>query len=107
MIGLLTVTSCRTTDGQPRKSKLQITMESWVGATESQVVASWGPPTSSYKMDDGTKVLTWEWSSQSGGNSWYDNQGRVHFNAPVTNTCKKMFYINSNGVIYSWRYQGC
>jgi hypothetical protein len=103
--------SCGTnskTPRQPRKSKLQITMESWVGHSKAEIINSWGPPTSTYNMGDGNLILTWENTWQTGGGStYYDYFGRQQYNAPQYSKCKKSIYINSSGIIYSWRYEGC
>lgn len=99
------VTSCKV-NGVPRKSRTQTLMESWVGSTESAIVSSWGPPTSTYSVGDGTRILTWTTSYTEGGNTWYDTYGRQQYNSPTTYTCQKQFYLDSSGVIYSWRYSG-
>ena len=60
-------------------------MESWVGHSEGELIAAWGPPP--FVRDDGRggKVLVY------GG--IYQHQ--FH----------RMFYVNPSGIIYSWRWQ--
>lgn len=59
-------------------------MQSWVGERESKLIAEWGPPPAVRDDGQGGRVLV------------YGN-----FNGAY-----RMFYVNSNGVIYSWRWQG-
>ena len=58
-------------------------MESWVGHSEAELIAEWGPPP--YVRDDGRggRVLI------------YGNFNQFH----------RMFYVNSSGIVYSWRWQ--
>lgn len=35
-------------------------LQQWIGAPEAELVNTWGAPDSSYKMDDGNKILTWK-----------------------------------------------
>jgi hypothetical protein len=60
-------------------------MESWVGHSEGELIAAWGPPP--FVRDDGRggKVLVY------GG--IYQHQ------------FQRMFYVNPSGIIYSWRWQ--
>jgi len=52
-IAALLLSSCATS------GKFKSTMDSWVGRTADDMVASWGPPQSSYRMSDGRQVLQW------------------------------------------------
>lgn len=62
--------------------ELKVKMDSWLGLTEAQLIAQTGPP--NFIRDDaqGGKVLIY---GQAG------------------NFCR-MFYVNSAGSIYSWRF---
>ena len=64
-------------------------MASWVGKPEAQLIASWGAPDSSMRLDDGSKVLTWKriWS-----NHYHVGEGR------------QSFVISVNGMVQSWSY---
>jgi hypothetical protein len=59
-------------------------MQSWVGQRESKLIAEWGPPPAVRDDGQGGRVLV------------YGN-----FNGAY-----RMFYVNSNGVIYYGRWQG-
>ncbi len=92
--------------------KISESMKSWVGHPESELVQSWGPPTSVYKMDDGSKVLTYSYRRsgyQTEGEAYTDQYGVTHYTAPqVTGgyTATRNFTINSNGFVTSWRWNG-
>lgn len=34
-------------------------LQQWVGASEQELVSTWGAPDSSYETGDGSKILTW------------------------------------------------
>jgi hypothetical protein len=68
-------------DVQARNNEL---MQSWMGCQESQLIAAWGPPPNVRDDGKGGHVLV------------YGN-----FNGAY-----RMFYVDSSGVIYSWRWRG-
>jgi hypothetical protein len=59
-------------------------MQSWVGQSEAKLIAEWGPPPAVRDDGQGGRVLV------------YGN-----FNGAY-----RMFYVNSGGTVYSWRWQG-
>jgi hypothetical protein len=61
-------------------------MQSWVGNTQHDLILKWGPPTRT--------------ASDGAG-------GVVFYTAPQSTqrTATRMFYVNREGVIYSWRWQ--
>lgn len=96
-LALLVVTfaiSCSTTAGYEK------ILDSWVGTDISDLIESWGPPTSTYALPDGRTMYTWDISA-----------GAVA--VPAGNTivavprgCKTTFTADRLGVIQTWRYQG-
>jgi hypothetical protein len=47
------VTACATAANYERM------LNSWIGASESEIVAKWGPPQATYNLADGGKVVTY------------------------------------------------
>ena len=92
-------------------------LQSWVGATEYDLVGKWGPPASVYELG-GTKYLTYTNTAQGyvpGTPPSYMVQryGTTSYVTPVggspgfayTAHCQTTFTL-TNGVITSWRWQG-
>jgi hypothetical protein len=86
-------------------------MASWVGKTKAELYQSWGPP--SRKTDDGQggEILIYAATvnlGQTPGQVYNNSDGSVGYTTPQSNSYSRtrMFYVNSSGVIYSWRWQG-
>lgn len=92
------LTACATVEGYERN------LNSWVGASESDLVSHWGPPQEDYKMNDG-KIITYHFN---GGSYAFGQQGLN--NSYVINNvnywCKTHFYINNGDIITNWRWEG-
>jgi len=96
------------------KQEHEATLNSWLGASETSLVESWGPPTGFYEIDD-TRYLTWGQSSQAmvGGTpatytqDYFGNVYTTPGTAPilVTNTCDVTMVIK-DGTVNSWQYEG-
>lgn len=69
---------------------------SWVGASEDSLVLSWGAPTNSHMMNNGSKVINYE-------NIWVANASRSQEWGWVPDyaRCEKRFLVE-NGVITRW-----
>lgn len=108
-------------------------VQSWVGSTEQQLVATWGVPANSYVMNDGTKVLQYasERTVQTGGYTYTQpvttyNTGSVYgyggsamysgsSTTYVTKTtplqtwnmsCVTNFTISKQGIVTNYSFQG-
>ena len=92
-------------------------LESWVGATESQLVSGWGVPDGVYNSG-GYKYLAYKRSSTSyvsGTSPTYTTQiiGNTAYTTSVggssgymiTSDCKTTFTLK-NGVVIGWRGEG-
>jgi hypothetical protein len=87
------------------------TMQSWVGHTQSELIAAWGPPTSRDFDGSGGTILIYNKSVNIGQQPGYiqpDNMGGYNYTAPQQQTYNKirMFYVNSQGIIYAYKWQG-
>lgn len=74
-------------------------MDSWVGHHKSELIQSWGPATRYESDGKGGEILIYERSVTTGrfiGNNYVQN----------TRNPYKMFYADSNGKIYYWRFGG-
>jgi hypothetical protein len=82
-------------------------MQSWIGHPQSELILSWGPPARTTSDGNGGSILIYGQYVDLG-----QSPGQVYANgsytAPQQNGYQRtrMFYVNSNGVIYSWRWQG-
>jgi hypothetical protein len=79
----VSATSCITTSSY---------MKSWVGKSETELLANWGAPDSSRKLDDGRVIHTWR--------TIWGGRDKVH-------TCRQTFAISANGEVESSAYNGC
>jgi hypothetical protein len=83
------------------------TMQSWVGRHQSELILAWGPPDRTTSDGNGGSILIYGHYVDLGQTS-----GQVYGNGSYTAPQQqgyqrtRMFYVNSAGVIYSWRWQG-
>lgn len=73
-------------------SKLEKAMDSWVGEPAGKLLASWGAPDTSVKLNDGSTVMTWK---------------RIWFRNDVRHECRRSFTIGPDERVKSWTYQDC
>jgi len=94
---LLVALGCATT------KKYERVLQSWVGSTENQLIASWGVPTRTYE-NGGMKFLEYTRSSgmmmQANYNPYVGYQGQAH-----SKYCTTTFTVNNDRII-SWSWQG-
>ena len=90
--------------------KLNAVMESWLGKSESELILAWGPPQNTASDGNGGKVLVYSTTRQQTPQikPALDVYGNMHqVVAPgATWEASRMFYVNSEGTIYAWRWQG-
>lgn len=87
------------------------TMASWVGSHYSDLMLKWGPPTRSVPDGRGGQILTYEYDRNMGqipGRAVANWDGSVTYTAPVSTAyvATRMFWVDKDGVVYSWRWQG-
>jgi hypothetical protein len=111
---LLFIVACSGSSGRvsdfKKASKVDMAMDSWVGHYQSELIASWGPPTKVASDGKGGSILTYE----SFKGTWGDDRdspivGGVHYPAGRRQegyVAKRIFYVNDKGVIYSWNWSG-
>lgn len=69
-------------------------LQSWVGHSESELIASWGPPTNSYRSGNVTSL------------SYGGNNGAVFYNGMMIPVSCTTTFTLTNNVITSWAWQG-
>lgn len=86
-------------------------MESWVGKHQSDLILSWGPPRQTASDGKGGSILVYGNYvnlGQTPGRATADYYGNVTYTAPQQQGYQRtrMFYVDENGYIYAWRWQG-
>lgn len=74
-------------------------MDAWVGHHESELILAWGPPAERDPDGMGGHVLVYR--AYRNFQAFCPSCPNVH-NYVAT----KMFYVNREGIIYSWRIEG-
>lgn len=86
-------------------------MQSWLGHHQSELIASWGPPQKTASDGKGGTILIYESYvnlGQNPGRATTDYYGNITYTAPQQRGYNRarMFYVNPEGKIYSWRWRG-
>ena len=120
---VMLVSGCATT------AKYEAKLNTWVGASEDSLIASWGVPDKSYSLGDGKKAVEFihkdifetggysymvpQTTYQSGtiGNKSYSGTSATYVTEtePIRKyrfSCKTSFIIDSNGKVVSWHHEG-
>lgn len=84
--------------------KIRKIMDSWLGNTKHELIQKWGPPTST--SSDGAKGEVLTYSNRIYTPGYYISMGSPNSSwMPGEDYyINRMMYVDSNGVIYSWRY---
>jgi len=86
-------------------------MESWTGHHQQELILSWGPPTRTASDGADGWILIYEYDRDFGqipGKAYARPDGSIWYTAPERSgyTASRMFWVHSDGIIYSWRWQG-
>jgi hypothetical protein len=100
-------------------------MASWEGRSVSDLIATWGPPTSTYSDGSGGTVVAWVYGhgsyspavSYTTGNARAYRNGKdvemeggamtVYYPAVASTwTSYRVFWADSSGTIYRWAWKG-
>tara|TARA_R110000765_G_scaffold419573_1_gene523885 strand:+ start:103 stop:603 length:501 start_codon:yes stop_codon:yes gene_type:complete len=114
LVGLilgLTLNGCAT------QSNYKAELDTWVGATENELVNSWGPPNGLYNKPDGGKILTYQESGSYSLPGYPSTSSSTNMGVTTTVTtvpsdtiiqtgCKTNFYFSPEGRITTWNFQG-
>ena len=95
---------------EEQRAEIDASLKSWVGKSETELVAKWGAPTKSYKTMDGSRELTYIYThtSNSPGMMWRDYWGNLHYSHPVRNQSKteRSFTIDPSGTVIEYHWVG-
>ncbi len=86
-------------------------MDSWVGTHQSDLIAQWGPPQQTASDGKGGTILiygSYVNLGQQPGQASVDYFGNMTYTNPQQRGYQRtrMFYVNPDGYIYLWRWQG-
>jgi hypothetical protein len=102
-------------------------MESWEGSEVKDLIAKWGPPSQLYSDGKGGAVLVYNYttsyttpahsdtvttaqvtaSDRTGPQAWEMQSRTVYTPAQVYTYSKwRAFWVNPQGIIYSWQWRG-
>ena len=92
------------------RAEIDSGMKSWVGKSETELVARWGAPSKVYKTMDGSRELSYFYTqtSSSPGVLWYDAWGRTHYTHPTKHqkTTQRSFTIDKDGTVVAYHWEG-
>mgnify|MGYP001766598372 CR=1 FL=1 len=110
-------------------AKYEARLNTWIGASEGSLIASWGVPDKTYEMRDGKKAVEFVHKNtfQTGGFAYTVPQTTYHSGAIGNQTysgssttyvterepirkhrlsCKTSFIIDERGRVESWHHEG-
>jgi hypothetical protein len=83
-----------------RAKQYSATLASWVGSDISEVIVTWGPPTTTYRMPDGRIAYTWE---RYGGAVAMPVGNAVY---AVGRSCTTTLIAGANNTVERWQFRG-
>jgi hypothetical protein len=95
---------------EEQRQEIDASMKSWVGKSETELVAKWGAPTRSYKTMDGSRELSYIYTHTSSGPGyfWHDYWGNVHYSHPTRYQTKteRDFTVDASGTVIAYHWAG-
>lgn len=79
-------------------------MAAWVGKHQSELIAEWGPPNNITTDGKGGTVLDYSYYKDKGQRIRINRRGRGRI-SPRGYTAKRYFYVDSNGIIYNFKWK--
>jgi len=97
----LILTGCAT-----RRTRETEIMRSWIGYHQSELIAEWGPPTRIMPDGKGGTVLDYSYYKNLGGSGSITSVGRWRFMSISRSGygSARFFYVNSDGIIYNFKW---
>ncbi|HEY2726381.1 MAG TPA: hypothetical protein VGI61_04355 [Parafilimonas sp.] len=84
-------------------------MSLWVGKTKAELYQHWGPPNNKTDDGQGGEILIYSSVVNMGQNqgTLYNNGNDLTYTTPQNRQYSRlrMFYVNSKGIIYSWKLE--
>lgn len=82
------------------RGKFEGRLKSWLGSDVNALIEGWGPPSSTYDLPNGRKMLTW--SDDRGAYAAPVGGGAI----AVRVGCTITFTVGKDSRVEAWRYQG-
>lgn len=92
--------------GCATSAKYDQKLQQYVGLSETEMVQRFGPPTSTYPMPDGGKVMTYSENMGAQSNTTYNSMTNSLDTSSGANACTTHFILNKEGIITSTRWTG-
>jgi hypothetical protein len=126
---ILLISLCLGLSGCATVAKYEAKLNTWMGASEDALIASWGVPDKTYNLSDGKKAIEFVNKDifETGGYTYYMPETTYHAGTvgdkPYSGTsttyvretepvrkrrlyCGTSFIIGSNGKVESWHHEG-
>jgi hypothetical protein len=81
-------------------------LSSWVGSSADSLASSWGPPSETYPLESGGKLVTYMNVGGTTAYSTYNPYSGTVFTTAGTYWCKTTFTVDNANAIRSWSWQG-
>jgi hypothetical protein len=91
-----------------RKEACDTSLQTWVGSSVSDLIASWGPPSQVSTLPDGRTVDRWDWAGEVALSAQDPNAPRSLARAQREEWgwCSKWFVADKTGHVESFHYDG-
>ena len=96
---IMFLVSCATT------KKYEEKLNTWMYSDADELVRSWGSPSSTYEMQNGEKILMYDFS-RTGAIPMTNYQSGNTSYIPFNRHCKTEFTVSSENKIISWSFEG-
>jgi hypothetical protein len=93
---LMALTFCAFSRG---RKKIENAMNSWLGHSKHELVMSWGMPDRTSDDGNGGEIIAYAYGGHQQGVNW----GNGIYTEPRSWYDYRIFFVNSDGKIYSWR----
>jgi hypothetical protein len=100
------VMMCATGCVFPTVAKYEEKLNSWTHHDVNSLMQSWGPPSDTFVMPNGSKMYTWLNVGGTQVTSNYNQFLNMTTSNAVTYWCKTTFTVDTRGVIQTWRWEG-
>ena len=104
VIGIFLIAGCATT------GKYETKLQSWVGHSVTELTQGWGVPRNTVTLGDGSKAFEYlsGGPSQAYASTQYNSMTKSYDTDITTyqNYCKTTFFIGSDDLVKSWRWEG-
>jgi len=88
-------------------NSIDLELEPWIEISEENLLENWGAPMASYKLNDGTNIISYSSSELTSRNYNYYYQPSVTNKEEGEKSCKISFFIdNTSRKVIRYTYKG-